>query len=41
VTKRGEEIYLGAGRRFSVLGVVAFDEDDESRFVGLLQVEAA
>jgi hypothetical protein len=41
VIKRGEEIHLGAGRRFSVLGVVAFEEDDESPFVGLLQVEAA
>jgi hypothetical protein len=38
--KRGEEIHLGAGQRFRVLDVVAFEEDDESPFVGLLQVEA-
>ena len=37
--KPGEEILLGAGRRFRVLDVVPFDED-ESPFVGLLQVEA-
>ena len=29
------------GERFRVLDVVIFDEEDESRFVGLLQVEAA
>jgi hypothetical protein len=29
------------GQRFRVLKVVAFDEEDESPFVGLLQVEAA
>jgi hypothetical protein len=34
------EIHLGAGKRFRVLDVVAFDEEDESPFVGLLQVEA-
>jgi hypothetical protein len=28
-------------RRFRVLDVVAFEEEDESPFVGLLQVEAA
>ena len=32
---------LGAGRRFRVLDVVPFEEEDESPFVGLLQVEAA
>ena len=37
----GEEILLGAGRRFRVLDVVPFEEADESPFVGLLQVEAA
>jgi hypothetical protein len=37
----GEEILLGAGKRFRVLDVVPFEEKDESPFVGLLQVEAA
>jgi hypothetical protein len=32
---------LAPGRRFRVLAVVPFDEEDESPFVGLLQVEAA
>lgn len=36
----GDEILVGNGRRFRVLGVVAF-EDDGSAMVGLLQVEAA
>jgi hypothetical protein len=36
----GEEVHLGAGQRFRVLDVVLF-EDDESPFVGLLQVEVA
>jgi hypothetical protein len=35
----GEEILLGAGRRFRVLDVVCFDEGDEWPFVGLLQIE--
>jgi hypothetical protein len=39
--KPGEEIHLGAGRRFRIVDVVAFEEEDESPFVGLLQVEAA
>lgn len=39
--KAGEEIHLGAGQRFRVVDVVPFDEEDESQFVGLLQVEAA
>jgi hypothetical protein len=39
--KPGEEILLGAGRRFRVLDVVPFEEEDDSSFVGLLQVEAA
>ncbi len=37
----GDEIHLGAGQRFRVPDVVPFDEEDESLFVGLLQVEAA
>jgi hypothetical protein len=36
----GDEIHQGAGQRFRVLDVVPFDEEDESPFVGLLQVEA-
>ena len=36
--KPGEEIHLGAGRRFRVLDVVPVDEEDESPFVGFLQV---
>jgi hypothetical protein len=39
--KIGEELFFGGGRRFRVLDVVMFDEEDDSRFVGLLQVEAA
>jgi hypothetical protein len=39
--KPGEEIRLGAGQRFRVLAVVPFEEEDESPFVGLPQVEAA
>jgi hypothetical protein len=38
--KPGEELYFGGGRKFRVLAVVPFDEEDESPFVGLLQVEA-
>jgi len=41
VINPGEEIHLDAGQRFRVLDVVPFDEEDESPFVGLLQVEAA
>ena len=37
----GEEIHVGSGRRFRVVDVVPFEEEDESPFVGLLQVEAA
>ena len=37
----GEEIVVGSGRRFRVLAVVPFEEEDQSPFVGLLQVEAA
>ena len=39
--KPGEEVLLGAGRRYRVVDLVAFDEEDESPFVGLLQVQAA
>jgi hypothetical protein len=38
--KAGEEVLVGNGRRLRVLDVVAFDEDDESPFVGMLKVEA-
>jgi len=41
MVKPGEEILVGNGRRFRVLDVVPFEEEDESPFVGLLQVEAA
>ena len=40
LVKPGEEILVGNGRRFRVLDVVPFEEDDESAFVGLLKVEA-
>ena len=39
--KPGEELFFGGGRRYRVLAVVPFEEEDESPFVGLLQVEAA
>jgi len=35
----GEEIHGTAGQRLRVLAVVRFEEEDESPFVGLLQVE--
>ena len=38
--KPGEEIHLDAGRRFRVVDIVPFEEEDESPFVGLLQVVA-
>ena len=37
--KPGEEVHVDGGQRMRVLDVVAFDEEDESPFVGLLQVE--
>jgi hypothetical protein len=37
----GEEIIADKNQRFRVLDVVPFEEEDESPFVGLLQVEAA
>ena len=36
-----EEIIAGDNQHFRVIDVVRFDEEDESPFVGLLQVEAA
>ena len=40
--KPGEEIHRSApAERFRVLDVVPFEEEDESPFVGLLQVEVA
>ena len=39
--KPAEEILVGNGRRLRVVAVVPFDEEDESPFVELLQVEAA
>jgi hypothetical protein len=41
VVQAGEEILVGDGRRFRVIDVLPFDDEDESPFVGLLQVEAA
>ena len=38
--KPGEEIIAGKNEHFRVVDVVPFDEEDESSFVGLLQVEA-
>ena len=38
--KAGEEIIAGKAERFRVVAVVPFEED-ESPFVGLLQVEVA
>jgi hypothetical protein len=39
--KPGEEIIAGRNEHFRVVAVVLFDEEDESPFVGLLQVETA
>jgi hypothetical protein len=41
LVRPGEEILVGNGRRFRVVDVVPFDEEDESPFVGLLQVQTA
>jgi hypothetical protein len=41
MVKVGEELFFGGGRKFRVVEVVPFEEEDESPFVGLLQVEAA
>jgi hypothetical protein len=38
--KPGEEIHGGGGQGLRVFAVVPFEEEDESPFVGLLQVEA-
>jgi hypothetical protein len=40
MTQQGDEIHLGSGQLFRVLDMVSFEEEDESPFVGLLQVEA-
>jgi hypothetical protein len=40
LVKPGEEILVGNGRRFRILAVVPFADEEESPFVGLLQVEA-
>jgi hypothetical protein len=37
----GEQIIADQNQHFRVLDVVSFEEEDESPFVGLLQVEAA
>jgi hypothetical protein len=34
MVKVGEELFFGGGRRFRVLDVVPFEEEDESPFVG-------
>jgi hypothetical protein len=39
--KVGDDLFFGGGRRFRVVDLVPFDEDDESPFVGLLRVEPA
>jgi hypothetical protein len=36
----GDDANAGNGRRLRVLDVVPLDEEDESPFVGLLQVES-
>ena len=41
MVKVGELLFFGGGRKFRVIDVVPFEEEDESPFVGLLQVEAA
>ena len=39
MVKVGKVLFFGGGRRFRVLDVVVFAEDDESPFVGMLRVE--
>jgi len=39
--KPGEEIIAGSNQHYRVVDLVAFEEEDESAFVGVLQVEAA
>jgi hypothetical protein len=39
--KPGEEIIAGSNQHFLVVAVVAFEEEDQSPFAGLLRVEAA
>ena len=38
--KPGEEIHGNGSQRLRVVAVVPFDEEDESRFVGMLRFEA-
>lgn len=38
--KPGEEIIAGSNQHFRVVGVVRFEEEDESPFVGMLQIKA-
>lgn len=40
IIKAGELLFFGGGRKFRVLAVVPISEEDESPFLGLLQVEA-
>jgi hypothetical protein len=37
----GEEIHGNGGQSLRVLDVVAFEEEDESPFIGMLRVETA
>jgi hypothetical protein len=39
--KPGEEIHGNGGQGLRAVAVVPFEEEDESPFVGLLQVDAA
>jgi hypothetical protein len=37
----GEEVLVGNGKRLRVLDVVPFEDEDDSPFTGLLEVETA
>ena len=39
--KPGDKVHGNGGERLRVFAVVPFDEEDESPFVGLLQIAAA
>jgi hypothetical protein len=41
MVKLGESLFSGGARRFRVVDVVIFDEDDDPPLAGTLQVEAA
>jgi hypothetical protein len=41
MVKVGEELFFSGGRRFRVLDVVPFEEEDDSPLVAMLNVEAA